>query len=71
VQLGYSFAGICRGLAARFAAGQPSLGGGPAVQGGAMSNEFFPRGAIASFLVLVALYGVIWGALYFVTLSRG
>jgi len=36
-----------------------------------MSNEFFPRGAIASFLVLVALYGVIWGALYFVTLSRG
>lgn len=36
-----------------------------------MSNKFFPRGAIASFLCLVALYGAIWYALYFVAVSRG
>jgi hypothetical protein len=36
-----------------------------------MSNNFFPRGAIASFLALIVLYAVIWYALYFIALARG
>jgi hypothetical protein len=36
-----------------------------------VSNKFVPRGAIASFLAMIVLYGVIWYALYFVALSRG
>jgi len=51
--------------------GRGSGSGPPRSRRPIMSDEFFPRGAIASFLVLVALYGGIWFALYFVTLSRG
>lgn len=35
-----------------------------------MSNNFVPRGAIASFLGLLILYMFIWYALYFVAVSR-
>jgi hypothetical protein len=36
-----------------------------------VSDKFFPRGAIASFLVLIVVYAVIWYALYFIAISRG
>jgi len=36
-----------------------------------LKKEFFPKGAIASFLVMIAVYLVIWFALYFIMLSRG
>jgi hypothetical protein len=36
-----------------------------------LNDKFYPRGAIASFLCLVAVYGAIWYALYFVAVSRG
>ena len=36
-----------------------------------MKDPFFPKGAIASFLGMLALYAVIWFSLYFVMVSRG
>jgi hypothetical protein len=41
------------------------------LEGLLVSNKFYPRGAIASFLVLIALYAGIWYGLYFISLSRG
>jgi len=35
-----------------------------------VNDEFSPRGAIAAFVILVALYAAIWFALYFVAISR-
>ena len=35
-----------------------------------MDNEFFPRGAIASFVVMIVLFVAIWFALYFVAVAR-
>jgi hypothetical protein len=36
-----------------------------------VDDKFFPRGAIASFVVLAILYAGIWYAIYFVALERG
>jgi hypothetical protein len=36
-----------------------------------LKKAFFPKGAIASFLVMIGFYLVVWFALYFVMLSRG
>ena len=33
-------------------------------------GEFFPRGAIAFFTVMIAAYGLIWLAIYFLLLHR-
>jgi hypothetical protein len=35
------------------------------------SEEFFPKGAIAFFILLMILFLVIWFAMYFELLSRG
>ena len=35
-----------------------------------MDNQFFPRGAIASFIVMIVLFVVIWFSLYFVAVAR-
>lgn len=36
-----------------------------------MKKEFFPKGAIASFGVMIAVYLVLWFTLYFVMVARG
>ena len=33
-------------------------------------GEFFPRGAIAFFAAMIAAYGLIWLAIYFLLLHR-
>lgn len=33
-------------------------------------EEFFPRGAIAFFAAMIAAYGLIWLAIYFLLLHR-
>ena len=33
-------------------------------------GEFFPRGAIAFFVAMIAAYGLIWLAIYFLLLHR-
>lgn len=35
------------------------------------SEEFFPKGAIAFFILLMAFFMIIWFAMYFELLSRG
>ncbi len=36
-----------------------------------MKKDFFPKGAIASFAVMIAFYLALWSVLYFVMVSRG
>jgi hypothetical protein len=36
-----------------------------------VKEDFFPRGAIASFIGMVSVYLVIWFVLYFVMVYRG
>ncbi|HUI26781.1 MAG TPA: hypothetical protein VL403_11925 [Candidatus Kryptonia bacterium] len=33
--------------------------------------SFFPRGAIASFVVMLAFYGALWFAMYWLMAARG
>jgi hypothetical protein len=35
------------------------------------SDAFFPRGAVASFLAMVAVYAVVWLVMYAVMARRG
>jgi hypothetical protein len=35
-----------------------------------VSDKFFPRGAIASFVVMIVLFVAIWFSLYFVAIAR-
>jgi hypothetical protein len=37
----------------------------------ALRDRFFPKGAIASFALMVVLYLVIWFAVYLTMISRG
>lgn len=37
----------------------------------ALKKEFVPKGAIASFAVMIGVYLAVWFALYFVMVSRG
>jgi hypothetical protein len=48
-----------------------SPGVGRSRQEDPLKKAFFPKGAIASFLVMIGFYGVVWFALYFIMLSRG
>jgi len=47
-----------------------SPGVGRSREEGPLKKEFFPKGAIASFLVMIGFYLMVWFALYFVMLSR-
>jgi hypothetical protein len=66
-------------LAREGVADEPSLALGPSrpprARGLAEENrvrdQFFPKGAIASFLGMVVLYLVIWFAVYFIMVGRG
>ena len=42
----------------------------PKVDSGPAEGEFFPRGAIAFFVAMIAAYGLIWLAIYFLLLHR-
>jgi len=35
-----------------------------------VNKKFFPRGAIASFVVMIVLFVAIWFTLYFVAIAR-
>jgi hypothetical protein len=35
------------------------------------SDGFFPRGAVASFLVMIAVYAVVWLLMYALMVRRG
>jgi len=71
-----------RGIGARFGlrgAGAPAPPSRPEARPQApeagreagLKKAFFPKGAIASFLVMIGVYLVVWFALYFVMLSSG
>ena len=36
-----------------------------------MKEPFFPKGAIASFVAMIAAYAVIWFVVYSIMVSRG
>ena len=37
----------------------------------AENESFFPKGAIATFVAMIAFYAVLWSVLYFIMAQRG